>query len=86
MNAINTRHFNAVVGVLKYVDDGGVALVECDEIFETITVPVRVMNHADAMLLVDRTVCVFDSNVYPMNDVRDLGVGLSLVTDPTLDV
>lgn len=86
MNTINTRHLNAVVGVLKYVDDGGVALVECDEIFETITVPVRVMNHTDAMLLVDRAVCVFDSIVYPMNDIRVPGAGPSPVEDPTLDV
>lgn len=80
MNTINARYQNAVVGTLRYVDDGGVALVECDEIFETITVPTRVVNHSDAMLLVDRVVCVYDQIVYPMNDMRNL------TPSPTLDV
>lgn len=66
MSTINPRHTNAIVGVLKYADENGVVLVECDEVFEMIVVPARVINNEEAMILVDRTVCVFDSKVFTL--------------------
>lgn len=66
MSTVNMRHMNAVVGVLRYVNDDGVVLVECDEVFETVVVPSRIINAPDAMMLVDRVVCLHDSKVYQL--------------------
>lgn len=61
---IKDGYTNAVVGVIKYVSDDAVALVECDDPFVHYTVPVKVSNADYARNLVDLHVCVFEGTVH----------------------
>lgn len=64
MSALVSGSFrNATVGILEFVSDDGVALVRCDEVFTEYVVPLKIVNVDDAMLLVDRVVCVYDNKV-----------------------
>ena len=61
---IATRYENAIVGVIKYADESGTVLLECDDPWDHVTVVLIVDNYADAMVLVDRSVCVHDGKVH----------------------
>lgn len=63
MSSIDLKFRNAIVGILLYVNNDGIALVECDEVFQVIVVPVRIINGDDAQQLVGSSVCVFDSTI-----------------------
>lgn len=60
---INDRFRNATVGTLEFVSDDGIALVRCDEQFTEYVVPLEISNVDDAMMLVDRTVVVYDGKI-----------------------
>lgn len=60
---IMTNYTNAVVGKLQFVSDDGVALLECDDPFQLVTVPVKISNVDDAMILIDQFVCVYENKV-----------------------
>lgn len=64
MSAIVSSSFrNATVGTLEFVSDDGIALVRCDEQFTEYVVPLEISNVDDAMMLVDRTVVVYDGKI-----------------------
>lgn len=62
-STIMTNYTNATVGTLQYVSDDGVALVMCDDPFVAVTVPIKISNVDDAMILVDQFVCVYEGKV-----------------------
>lgn len=61
---IKSDYLNAVVGILRYADDQGVILVECDDPFAHHTVATKVSDWEYALLCVDLGVCVHDGIVH----------------------
>lgn len=66
---IDTKYSNAVVGIVKYVNHDGVVVLECDDPFDHVTVPLCV-GDADAietaMFFVDKLCCIHDGKVLPL--------------------
>jgi hypothetical protein len=58
MMIVNSHYKNAVVGKLVYANDEGVIMVECNDLFESYSVPCHVSNADDAQILIDQIVCV----------------------------
>lgn len=61
---VREDYTNAVVGVIRFVSDDAVALVECDDPFVHYTVPVKVTNEDYAKMCVDLHVCVHEGVVH----------------------
>lgn len=70
---IKMNYRNAVVGKVIEVaqtswDASGMRQValECCDPFDSATTLVYVTNYRDAMIMVDRMVCVYDNELYPL--------------------
>lgn len=63
---IDADYRNSLVGTLLYTGPDGVVLVECDDPWVHKAVPTIVDNIEDAMFLIDRTVCVHDRIIRPL--------------------
>lgn len=66
---INDNYTNAIVGVLTFVNDDGVCLVECDDPFVHYVVPTVVSNVDYATLCVDFWVCIHDGILYRLPEL-----------------
>lgn len=64
---IASNYENAIVGVIKYADASGTVLLECDDPWDHVTVVLIIGNPDEAMIWVDRSVCVHDGKVYQIN-------------------
>ena len=65
-------HWNSVVGSLVYADENGVVLIQVQNPFEPEYVVGSVDYADDAMLLIDQTVCLYESRVFRLvDDVSD---------------
>jgi hypothetical protein len=65
---IDMKYMNATVGVVRYVGDDGVTLIECSDPFTTTSVPM-ILDKTQAMIAsvyIDQWVCVHSGKVYPL--------------------
>lgn len=65
---IDMNYRNATVGIVRYVGTDNVVLLECDDPFVTISVPMNLASDQAmvASVYIDRWVCVHDGMVHPL--------------------